>query len=129
MPAVWYRVRTARALSFMLMCVCVRTCECSVRAVTTQSNHFCEMIICQNYINVASLVKYSIFFDVDVCVCVRAGSFVISVCMCVGFCVHVLCGAVCVNVFGCIVLSSRVCSYIGSIQNKEKGMFVCPLAF
>lgn len=90
MPAVWYRVRTARALVYA--CVSVCECECSVRAVTTQSNHFCAMIICQNYINVASLVKYSIFFDVDVCVCVRAGSFVISVCMCVGFCVHVPCG-------------------------------------
>lgn len=48
-------------------CACVSALLC---AVTIQSNHFCAMIICQNYINVASVVKYSIFLDVDVCVCV-----------------------------------------------------------
>lgn len=48
-------------------CACVSAVLC---AMTIQSNHFCAMIICQNYINVASVVKYSIFLDVNVCVCV-----------------------------------------------------------
>lgn len=110
-------------------CACVSAVLC---AMTIQSNHFCAMIICQNYINVASVVKYSIFLDVDVCVCVsgldQLWSLRSRVCVCVRICEWEWANeAVNERASEWVSVLPYAVSYIGRVPNKREGDVRLPL--